>query len=260
MADIEDIQNGEVGSSVKDKLNDTIAEANKLRDLSAKTLVGNKSSDAADATNDIELKEVVELATATHENVPTTKAVHDLFGSIEIPDVGTDLTLVDDDNFVNSRSDTASSSQAIKAYVDAQEHVIDIFTHPDISANKYSSKHIPFTFWKSTGTQQFTSVNSGTITYPAGIYRISMTGRFWENDNDVGDYYRIRPNINGKICSEFNTNGLYGDDRRFVFDTTIVESAPWTCSLYSKLNLDRSNITLQARDLKIIVEKISSSI
>lgn len=126
MSDIEQISNGEVGLSVKDKINDTIAEANKLRDLSGRRLVGNANSGTADASNDVVLDTVVDGTTgADHDSVPTTKAVNDAIENLDLS--GVDLTgyikesdIKDDDDFINPRNDTVASSQSIKAYIDGR--------------------------------------------------------------------------------------------------------------------------------------------
>ena len=76
MADIADIQNNELGLSVKDKLNATIAQANKLKDLpAARKVIGNLSGSIADA-GEVSVDILID-ETADDLSLPTTKAAKD---------------------------------------------------------------------------------------------------------------------------------------------------------------------------------------
>jgi hypothetical protein len=115
MTDIANIENNEVGLSVREKLNLTIAQANKLKDLpAAKKIIGNLSGNIADAT-----QVSVDIAidgTADHISLPTTKAAKDY---TDARVTASTTQVVNDPNFLFPSISTASSSAAIKAYVDS---------------------------------------------------------------------------------------------------------------------------------------------
>ena len=116
MADIADIQNNELGLSVKDKLNATIAQANKLKDLpAARKVIGNLSGSIADA-GEVSVDILID-ETADDLSLPTTKAAKDY---VDQKVVASELELVNDPGFQLASQTTASSSAAIKAYVDSQ--------------------------------------------------------------------------------------------------------------------------------------------
>ena len=141
MADIENIQNGDLGVDVKNKLNETIAEANKLRDVTGQRLIGNITTGVADAGEITVDTEINATTAASDDSIPTTKSTKTYVDTA----VGeANIDLVDDDAFNNPRNDTASSSQAIKAYVDGKRPAFVKFT---------------------SGTTALTQTSNGTYVY-----------------------------------------------------------------------------------------------
>jgi hypothetical protein len=188
------------------------------------------------------------IADITDSKQLTTKEYVDS----QIGDLGSKTVTTESTGIAATDNDTSIPTCA--AVNDAiAGNTLKVAIYEKASGSTYGSIVIPIT--ETSDPDNIGSVSSGTVTLGSGVYLVSYTGEFEEDDNRGDEYYEVEIRHNGTALTSDKVdetgNNVY---RRLGFATVVSSASSQTVDIYLNEN---PNTYIEYRNVKLTIVKLA---